>query len=322
MGLRGLSKNRRLDKAPGQKAIAFREYGAREDDQASAKMNMNMPRPGTDQPLLQDSYEFSLVLGGPTFQFWRRTHLAGDTPRLLRRRMIVLSLLAWLPLLLLSIAEGHVWGGSIGLPFLSDLEMHLRLLVAVPLLILAELVVHQRLRLMVGQFLARGLIPDSARAQFNAAIASAMRLRNSVAAELLLFGFVYGVGVLVVWRTQVALDVSTWYGVAVNGKLQPSLAGWWMGCVSLPLFQFLLLRWYFRLFIWARFLWQVSGLELKLLPTHPDRCGGLGLLSAVSNTFAPVLLAQGMLLAGMMADRIFYAGAKLPQFKVELTFNR
>ena len=100
--------------------------------------------------------------------------------------------------------------------------------------------------------------------------------------------------------------------------MQPSLAGWWLGCVSLPLFQFLLLRWYFRLFIWARFLWQVSRIELKLMPTHPDRCGGLGFLALVSHAFAPLLLAQGALLAGMMANRIFYAGAKLPEFKVEI----
>ena len=88
-----------------------------------------------------------------------------------------------------------------------------------------------------------------------------------------------------------------------------------MGCVSLPLFQFLLLRWYFRLFIWARFLWQVSRIELSLMPTHPDRCGGVGFLASVSNAFSPVLLAQGAVLAGMMANRIFYAGAKLPEFK-------
>ena len=49
--------------------------------------------------------------------------------------------------------------------------------------------------------------------------------------------------------------------------------------MSLPIFQFLLCRWYFRLFIWARFLWQVSRIDLSLVPTHPDRVGGLGFLS-------------------------------------------
>ena len=63
--------------------------------------------------------------------------------------------------------------------------------------------------------------------------------------------------------------------------------------MSLPLFQFLLVRWYFRLFIWGRFLWQVSRIQLALIPSHPDRCAGLGFLSTIHETFAPVLIAQG-----------------------------
>jgi hypothetical protein len=86
----------------------------------------------------------------------------------------------------------------------------------------------------------------------------------------------------------------------------------------MPLFQFLLFRWYFRIFLWARVLWQVSRIRLAIVPTHPDRCGGLGFLSLVNSAFAPLLAAQGMLLAAMMAERIFYAGAALPQFAQEL----
>ena len=263
--------------------------------------------------------EFSLVLGGPLFQFFRRTHLAGDKLQLLPRRILVLALLAWAPLLLLSVVEGHAWGGTVKLPFLHDVEMHLRLLLALPLLIVAELVVYLRMRSLVRQFLDRDLIPESQRGKFDAAIASAMRLRDSITAEVLLLAFVYLVGVALVWQTQMALDVSSWYGMSMDGKLQPSMAGWWLGWVSLPLFQFLLLRWYFRLFIWARFLWQVSRIELRLMPTHPDRCGGVGFLASLSRrAFAPLLLAQGVLLAGLIANRIFYAGAKFPEFKVEI----
>ena len=268
--------------------------------------------------VLQEPPDFSLVLGGPLYQLLRRSHLAGDALELLRRRIMVFVLLAWAPLLLLSIAEGHAWSGSVQMPFVHDIEMHVRLLLALPILIVAELIVHQRMRPVVRQFLERGLIPDAARAQFDAAIASAMRLRNSITAEVLLIAFVYVVGVGFVWRTQLALDVASWYGVSAGGKWQPSLAGWWMGFVSLPLFQFVLLRWYFRLFIWARFLWQVSRIELSLMPAHPDRCGGLSFLTSVSQAFAPVLVAQGAALAGMMASRIFYAGATLLEFKVEL----
>lgn len=262
--------------------------------------------------------DFSLVLGGPLYQLWQRAHLAGDALQLLRRRIVVLTVLAWVPLLVLSVAEGHAWGTSVALPFLYDIELHARLLLAMPLLLVAELVVHRRVGGVVQQFRERGLIPDSELPAFDAAIASAMRVRNLIWAEVLLLALVYIVGVGVLWRTQIALDVSSWHGAPVNGRWRVSMAGWWLGCVSLPIFQFLLLRWYFRLFIWARFLWQVSRLNLRLMPTHPDRCGGLGFLASVPHAFSPLLVAQGAVLAGLMANRIFYAGATLPQFKVEL----
>ena len=267
---------------------------------------------------MKEPADFSLVLGGPLYQLWRRTGLAGNALQYPNRRVIVWMTIAWLPLLLLSIAQGLAWGDRVAMPFLYDVDIHLRLLVALPLLILAEPVVHERMRLVVRQFVNRDLIPDPAEGRLEAAVASAMRLRNSMTAELLLLAFVYVVGVGLVWRTQVALDVTSWYGTHVDGRLSPSLAGWWMGLVSLPALQFLLLRWYFRLFIWARFLWQMSRIDLRLMPTHPDRCGGLGFLASVSHAFAPVLLAQGVMLCGMIAGRIFFMGEPLLKFKLDL----
>lgn len=268
--------------------------------------------------MLQDPPDFSLVLGGPLYQLWRKAHLGGDAMAVMLRRILAAVLLTWLPLLLLSLAQGNLWGDSVKLDFLHDIEMHVRLLIALPILILAELIVHQRMRPVVGHFLTSGLITEATRAQFTAAVSAALRLRNSVSAEVVLLLLVYSVGVLVVMPTQVGFSTSSWYGSAQGGVMQPTWAGWWMGLVSLPIFQFILLRWYFRLFIWARFLWQVSRIQLNLMPMHPDRAGGLGFLGGVSQAFAPVLVAQGALLAGLMANRMFFAGATLIEFKYEV----
>jgi hypothetical protein len=92
----------------------------------------------------------------------------------------------------------------------------------------------------------------------------------------------------------------------------------WFGYIRLPIFQFLLCRWYFRLFIWVRFLWHVSRIKLTLVPTHPDRVAGLGFLSTAVYAFVPLLLAHGALLAGHLANRIYYLGASLPQFMLEI----
>ena len=272
--------------------------------------------PRNDMPL--DSQDFSLVLGGPLFQLLRRAHLSDDTMMLLRRRIIVISLFAWLPLFVLSALEGRMLGGSVAVPFLKDVEVHVRFLLAMPLLIVAELVVHRRMRPLLKQFLDRNLIPESAMTRFDGAIASAFRLRNSVLVEVLLIALVYVVGILIVWRQFLVLATATWYATPSVEGSRLSFAGMWLGYVSQPIFQFLLIRWYFRLFIWARFLWQVSRIELSLVPTHPDRVGGLGFLSKIVYAFSPLAVAHGALLAGPLANRIFYLGATLPEFKLEI----
>ena len=270
------------------------------------------------ESLLQDAPDFSLVLGGPLFQLLRRAHLSDDALSLVRQRIAVMALFAWLPLLILSAFEGKASGGSVAIPFLQDIEVHMRFLLALPLLIAAEMLVHQRMRPLIKQFLERNLIPENALPRFHAAITSAFRLRNSLSAEVLLIAFVYLIGVLVVWRHYIALDAATWYATSASDGSKLSLAGIWFGYVSLPLFQFLLLRWYFRLFIWTRFLWQVSRIDLSLVPTHPDRVGGLGFLTNIAYAFVLLALAHGTLLAGALANRIFFVGATLPQFKFEI----
>ena len=271
-----------------------------------------------DNNMLREPQDFSLVLGGPLFQLLRRSHLSGDALELWRQRILVITLLAWLPLLVLSALEGQALRGNVAVPFLLDIDVHIRFLVALPLLIIAELVVHQRMRFVVRQFLERNLIPESALTRFEAAIASAFRLRNSVLAELLLIAFVYLVGVLIIWRHYMALTTATWYAAPTVEGLKLSFAGMWYGYLSLPLFQFLLIRWYFRLFIWTRFLWHVSQIELSLVPTHPDRVGGLGFLANAVYAFTPLAVAHGALLAGLIANRIFYLGAALLEFKIEI----
>lgn len=265
-----------------------------------------------------DSQDFSLVQGGPLFQLLYRAHLYGDGLTLLKRRVVFFSTVAWLPLLVLSALGGELVEGDAAIPFMRDVDVHVKFLVVVPLLIIAELVVHRFLRPIVAQFLKQGLLSESAKPRFDAAVASALRLRNSLLAEVLLLAFVYGVGILVVWRHYTGLNAITWYATPSAGGTSLTLTGMWYGIVSLPIFQFLALRWIYRLLIWARLLFQISRLDLNLVPTHPDRSGGLGFLSNVLYAFFPLALAFGAVLSGNLASRILYTGAKLPDFKLQI----
>lgn len=268
-----------------------------------------------------DPPDFSLVLGGPLFQLLVRCRLDTPAHELVKRRIVFISMFAWLPLLLLSLFDGRAWGG-VTVPFLYDIEMQARFLVALPLLIFAELLVHRRIRLIVGQFIDREIITEAVLPKFREVIDSAMKLRNSMGIELVLFILIF-VGGHYLWSmnssmAKIGAGTGTWYATVTDGGTKISPSGYWYIFISRPLFQFFLIRWYFRIFIWARFLWQSSRLELNLIPTHPDRAAGLGFLGASSAAFAPLLTAHGALLAGVMANSIFFAGAKLTDFRMEV----
>jgi hypothetical protein len=257
---------------------------------------------------------FSLVQGGPLYHLLRRARLSDRALGLAHRRVLVAVLLGWAPLAAFSSVQ-EVLGRTPAIPFLADIGVHLRFLAVVPLLIFGERLVHHRLRPVIEQFAARGLVPPDQQPSFDAALAQAARWRNSMVSELLLLGLVYAVGVAFTLRRYQAFGGDAWYASGAGGV---SAAGLWLVFVSLPLLQFLMLRWYFRLFIWARFLWRVSRLELDLNAVHPDRSGGLGFLGESLAAFTPIAVAHGLLFAGMIADRIAFAGASIIDFQVEI----
>jgi hypothetical protein len=259
--------------------------------------------------------DFSLVLGGPLFQLFRRARLTGDALELLYRRVIVITAIAWVPLLLLSLWE-HFAGRVVAVSFVRDVEVHARFLVALPVLIFGELIVHSRLTPAVRRFVERRIVTPEDLPRFDRAIESAVRLRNSVVLEVALIVLVYTVG-LWLWGNRIGINSATWYADP-GGRWHLTAAGYWYVFVSIPIVQFVLLRWYVRLFIWFRFLWQVSRLNLHLVPTHPDRCAGLAFLGKASYAYGPLLFAQGAMLAGLVASRVLYHGEKLMSFKMQI----
>ena len=258
--------------------------------------------------------DLSIIPGGPLFRLLVGARLAGPALERLPRRTVILCAVAWGPLCALSLVEGRALGGTT-VPFFADFALHARLLIALPLLLVAEVAVHQAMPVLVREFIDRGIVAEAARERFGAAVASALRWRDSTAAEIVLLAIVYGTGVAAVWHYKVASGLGGWYGDTILG---PTAAGWWYAAVSLPLFQFIFFRWYYKILVWSRFLWQVSRMPLHLVPTHPDGRAGLGFLAEMTIAFSPFLLAHGAILAGTIADRIFYTGATLPQHVIDI----
>ena len=250
------------------------------------------------------------------YRMLERVHLAGPTLELQKRRVLLVIAITWLPLLFLSAITGHLLGGP-GLPFLRDIETHVRFLIALPVLVIAELAVHERIPRALKLFVERGIVTAEDTLKFHAAMRAAMRVRNSVPLELALVVFAYTAGRWV-WGHEVALGTATWYALPDGNNLHLTLPGYWNAFVSVPIGQFILFRWYVALAIWVWLLCRVSRLNLQLSPLHPDRAGGIGFLGETGYAFGPILFAQGAILAGIISGRIFYKGQSLMSFKVTI----
>lgn len=64
--------------------------------------------PMSDAAKFDDTPDFSLMLGGPLYQLFLRLRMAKPPLDLLTRRMIIMPLISWLPLLLMSALGGQV----------------------------------------------------------------------------------------------------------------------------------------------------------------------------------------------------------------------
>jgi hypothetical protein len=255
--------------------------------------------------------ELSLMEGGPGDALMKRLRLIRpEFGAASARTAIRLAALTWLPLLVVSSIEGLALGGA-RIPFLYDLAAHARFLVAVPILVLVEIPIGRRLRKVAKRFLDAGLVRDEDRKRFASCVVDTVWFRDWRPAELTVLALAYITTYAAISNTSL-LSGSTWFDPSSTLGLSP--VGYYYALVSLPIFQFY--RWAFRMVVWARFLWQVSKLDLFLTPTHPDGAGGLGFVGKGSIPFGFILFALSSVVSAAIAGRILFSGAKLEEFEV------
>jgi hypothetical protein len=109
------------------------------------------------------------------------------------------------------------------------------------------------------RFVERHLVTPEELPKYYAAIDAGVHFHDSIVPEMALLAFVYSGGMWT-WRHQIAVDIASWYASSQGGQIHLTMAGYWLAFVSVPVFQFILLRWYMQILIW--FLFRVSRLKL------------------------------------------------------------
>jgi hypothetical protein len=219
-------------------------------------------------------------------------------------------------LFVLSASQGLAIGDKVRIPFLQDFAAYTRFLLALPLLILAEALIERRVADAVHHFVHAGLVPERDCADYESFLHRARQLRDSAVAEAVIVG-VAAAGIVIV-RNEFPFDFSTWRSIVSESGHTRTLAGWWYLIVGVGLFQFLIWRWVWRLFIWYWFLWRVSKLDLRLIPTHPDRSAGLGFVGEMQRFFWSIVFAFSAATAGVLADEIVHAGVSLMTYRIPI----
>ncbi|MEG9437785.1 hypothetical protein JAO29_16675 [Edaphobacter sp. HDX4] len=255
---------------------------------------------------------FLLMQGGPFYRIERRIGIVRENAPLTKRRAVIAAAITWLPLLVFTLFRDTALG-SVRIPFLHDFSAYTRFLLGIPLLLLAELIVAPRIAEAAEQFLLTGLVLPKDYKRFDAAIEKGLRLRDSVLAEIVILFIAYAV-TLITYRN-LTVHTSTWYSMEMpDGSFQFTGAGWWQLLICVPLLQFLVLRWCWRIFLWFRFLGTVSKLDLRLFPTHPDEAGGLGFVGEAQRFFGLLLFAYSCSITGVIANQVVYGGTPLQHF--------
>jgi len=270
----------------------------------------------------QSSYQvqdFSLMQSGILYKFFIRAKLCGPNLEHSYRKMLLLILITWVPLFILSWIHSSIH--DLKVPFLYNIEVHIRFLVVIPIFVFAEVVANTRIRNMIRQFYLRKIIQPEDLPSLNKAIQKATKLGNSKIDDIIILILVFTLGKWF-WGMQFSLDqVNTWYAVVVDGKKHFTPAGDWYAFVSLPIFQLILFRWIFNLIILGSLLFNITKLNLRLTPIHPDRAGGIGFLVDYLHLITPFVFALSTLSAGGILDKIFFEGTPLYDFRINIFTN-
>ena len=280
------------------------------------------PIPATPAtPATLASLGLSVVRDDPAFRLQRKLGLIPKTGFGIVRRALFFSLLAWLPIALWAAWMGRAVADTAGEPLLAHFGIHIRFLVAVPLLILAEGVVHSVSGRLLPRFVTTGIVPADQVHAMQLLVARLARLRDAILPWLAILAIVIAV-VTVADMVHLAHEID-WArdagpGISTSASSGLGFGALWFLYVGRPIYLVLLLGWVWRLVLLFLLFRGIARLRLALVPTHPHRAGGLGFLARFPAAFAPVLLAISAVMAAMLAHDVVYHGASVRSFQFQM----
>ncbi len=205
-----------------------------------------------------------------------------------QRKIAVLGIgITWLPIAILSGINGTLFSG-VEMPFLSDVAMQARLLLALPMLIIIKTVIDDKVKDVLIYMGIEFLNAEDRQQLITNRFRRANQLITSVFAEIVMLVIVIIATVSMVKGgiySTLEEGTTSWMVTVEDNREQLSMAGYWAVLVSIPIIQLIILRWFSRYIAWIILLFHISKSNLKLIATHADKAGGLGILILAQRSF-------------------------------------
>lgn len=255
----------------------------------------------------------SLIRGDALFRLERRLGLVPEGGLGVGRRALALALFSWLPIAASALLSGRALPGEAGEPLLQHFGVQVRCLVAIPLFVLAEGVSHGITTRLLPHFVRSGLVSEAERPRFREILVGVAKLRDRTLPWVAILGLVLA------WQALGASDRHEliWMGDS-SALASAGFGGWWFAWVARPIFIALLLGWLWRLVLLCVLFRRIAALDLRLVPTHPDRAAGLGFLEKVPTLFSPVVLGLSGVFASRWAHDVLYHGVHVDSLRLQM----
>jgi hypothetical protein len=244
--------------------------------------------------------DFLSAHGGPFYEVQLRFRMLEEHSLHAFRRAVVFVALVWGMPLLLSLAEGHAFGPFVERPYLLDIGVWARFVIAIAVFTLTEGPVEQQLMQTLRQFTVAPLLSPKSFAPAAQAVKIALDERDSHWAEAICLVLAITLSLLSLFNA----DAHSWARSVEADGASLTMAGWWCLLFSNPFFFFLLLRGLWRHLVWSMLLRRIAALELRLVTTHPDGNGGLGFVGRYPNAFALFIFGASCVVASGLAYQL------------------
>jgi hypothetical protein len=258
--------------------------------------------------------DLSLFRGGLFYRVQVVIHLIDAERWNLPRRVTFILAIGWLPLLIFTALFDR--GQLVAL--LTDYEVYSRIAIAIPVLLIGQLVMENRFRIVARHVREANLLGNEDLPKLTGVLVTIRRLRDSPLSELIILALVF-VDIALIWKSKVAAGPA-WAVYRDSGLAHLTPAGWYYGLVSAPIYQLLIALSFWRWFLWCLFLFRLSRMDLKVVATHPDGHGGLGFLGLSPIGFVPVTLALSTVIGASWANEIANNAARLANYQMPAIF--